>query len=243
MEEITGNPKKPLRTMTNKAKDLYNTYIKNEGGKSIPISTPDEDKLSLNPDEITSSEETETTDIEKDLESQIQHLNSEINELKNQIQILEKEKLELKDQMLRRAAELMNFRRRSQKEKEEIIKFANEQMLAKFIELLDDLRNAYEATNTNPDYQSLVKGIELIYQKARRLFEQAGVSEIESPVGKQFDFNFHEALMTMPSELPEGFVVKELQKGYKLFDKVLRHTKVITSSGMPQEESTEKNDY
>ncbi|MGQ9818401.1 MAG: nucleotide exchange factor GrpE [Candidatus Kapaibacteriales bacterium] len=242
MEEHTANPKKPLRTMTNRAKDLFNTYIKNEGGKPIPISSTDEDKLSIQQDDITHTDEFETKDNLNELELQIQQLNSEIKELKDQILVLEKEKLELQDQSLRRAAELENFRRRCQKEKEEIIKFANEQILQSFIELLDDLRNAFDATNANSDYQSLAKGVELIYQKAKRLFEHAGVSEIENPVGKPFDFNFHEALMTIPSEFPEGYVVKELQKGYMLFDKVLRHTKVITSAGLPQDESSEKTD-
>lgn len=236
MEDNVGNPKKPLRPMTNKAKDLYNTYIRNEGGKSISISSS-EDEKPLFEDQTTEKNESERK--ENEFENQIQQLTQENNELKEKILTLENEKKELQEQVLRRTAELENFRRRTQKEKEELIKFANEQLLQDFIQILDDLGNAFEAINSNSDYQTLAKGVELIYQKAKKLFEQAGITEIENPVGNPFDFNYHEALMTIPSELPEGYVVKELQKGYKLFDKVIRHTKVVTSSGMPQEETPE----
>lgn len=238
MEENSVNPKKPLRTMTNKSKDLFDAYIKNEGGKTYQVPATDDRKESLDEHLIEPKDSTEK-ETENELEILNQNLSQELNELKERTQILENEKKELQEQVLRRTAELENFRRRTQKEKEELIKFANEQLLQKFIQLLDDLANAVESSQNNSDYQALEKGIDLIYQKAKKLFEQEGVTEIENPVGKPFDYNFHEALMTIPSDLPEGYVVKELQKGYKLFNKVIRHTKVITSLGTTDNNGSE----
>ncbi|MGB9852169.1 MAG: nucleotide exchange factor GrpE [Candidatus Kapaibacteriota bacterium] len=229
-----GNNKKPLRQATNKAKDIWNTYLKHEGGKTIPISSSDEEK---GPENLNEFADTPKVDRQYEEEAQtaenieIEKLREELKNLINKIEILEKEKSELHDKLLRKAAEFENFRKRAQKEKEEILKYGNEKLLLEFLSILDDLGNAVQSAKQNSDFDALAAGLELIWNKAKKLFEQAGVVEIENPVGKPFNVELHDALMTMPSELPEGFVVRELQKGYKFFDKVLRHTKVITSSG------------
>ncbi|MFN3305720.1 MAG: nucleotide exchange factor GrpE [Candidatus Kapaibacteriota bacterium] len=230
-----GNTKKPLKQSANKARDIYNTYLKFEGGKTIPITPNDSvNEYELIDDKEKSAElEIEQKDrMHQSKEEEIQKLKEEISKLEAQIEQLTKEKSDLHEQLLRKAAEFENFRRRTQKEKEEIIKYGNEKLLAEFLSILDDLGNAVENSKKNADFDSLAKGIELIWSKTKKIFEQAGVVEIESPVGKPFDVDYHDALMTMPSDLPEGYVVQELQKGYKFFDKVLRHTKVITSSGL-----------
>jgi molecular chaperone GrpE len=227
-----GNTKKPLRQATNKAKDIYNTYFKHEGGKQIPISTSEE-QPQIETTELKAEknqEEVQEAFVKVDV-SELEKLKEEIANLQKRVEDLEKEKKELYEQLLRKAAEFENFRRRTQKEKEELIKYGNEKLLFEFLEILDDLGNAVQSAKQNSDFNSLVTGLELIWNKTRKLFEQAGVAEIESPVGKPFDVEYHEALMTAPSNLPEGYVVQELQKGYKFHDKVLRHTKVITSSG------------
>lgn len=231
-----GNVKKPLRQTTNKAKDIFNTYLKHEGGKSIPISSQEEeiqDKEIQKGDKVLNQEEKQAVEQElhKPEQSEIKQLQEEIQILKTTIEQLEKEKKELQEQLLRRVAEFENFRKRTQKEKEDLVKYGNEKLLFSFLEILDDIGNAVQAAKQNSDFNSLLTGLELIWNKARKLFEQAGVVEIENSVGKPFDVELHDALMTVPSELPEGYVVQELQKGYKYFDKVLRHTKVITSSG------------
>jgi molecular chaperone GrpE len=233
-----GNPKKPLRQMTDKEKDIYNTYVRHEGGKTIPISGPKEvkQKVERNDDVIPESEtlpqEATTENIE------IENLKKEIEELRVKIESMESEKNELYDQLLRKAAEFENFRRRTQKEKEDLILYGNEKLLQNLLPILDDLNNAVVASKQSTDFDSLVTGLEMILQKTKKLFEQAGVSEIDNPVGKPFDFELHEALMNIPSEVPEGYVVQELQKGYKLFDKVIRHTKVVTSAGLPENDET-----
>lgn len=233
-----GNTKKPLRHPTNKEKDIYNTYVRHEGGKTIPISGSKEVKQEVERnDDIVSRTETlqqETTTENIELDS----LKKEIEELRTKVESLESEKNELYDQLLRKAAEFENFRRRTQKEKEDLLLYGNEKLLQNLLPILDDLNNAVAASKQSSDFDSLVAGLEMILQKTKKLFEQAGVSEIDNPVGKPFDFELHEALMNIPSEVPEGYVIQELQKGYKLFDKVIRHTKVVTSAGLPENNET-----
>lgn len=236
-----GNPKKPLRQTTNKEKDIYNTYIRHEGGKTVPISSPKEVKQEIERDENIVSG-TEMLQQEATTENiEIENLKKEIEGLRAKVESLENEKNELYDQLLRKAAEFENFRRRTQKEKEDLLLYGNEKLLQNLLPILDDLNNAVAAAKQSPDFDSLVTGLEMISQKTKKLFEQAGVSEIDNPVGKPFDFELHEALMNIPSEVPEGYVVQELQKGYKLFDKVLRHTKVVTSAGLPDNDETQSD--
>ncbi len=234
MDEMASGQTKPLRKSSNKIKDLMDTYLKNDNSKNIPITDSESENNLTNNDTIQSEninlgqEELDSKDFEK----MIDDYKDAVDTLNTQLEVVTKEKDDLKDQLFRKAAELENIRRRGLKEKQEMIDYANERLLSQMIVLLDDINNAYNATQTVHDYDSLMKGVEMIRTKAVKLFEEAGIKQIESYVGKEFDVNFHEALMRMPSELPENFVVQEFQNGYMLNDKVLRHTKVITSSGM-----------
>lgn len=148
------------------------------------------------------------------------------------------ERDEYKELSLRKVAELENFRRRSEQERSELLSFGNHKLLLKMLPILDDLGRAVESGKQGSDYKALLEGIELVYTKAVQTFEEAGVKAIES-VGKQFDVNFHEALMQMPSEAPAEQILQEAQRGYLYGDKVLRHAKVIISSGMPQDSETQ----
>lgn len=137
-----------------------------------------------------------------------------------------------RDLAQRKAAEAENIRRRSLQEKQTLMKYASEHLITKLIPVLDDLHAAVEASKSTSDINSLRTGIEMIYAEARKIFEAAGVHVIEGSEGEPFNVDFHEALMHMPSELPEGYVVQVVQRGYSLHDKVIRHAKVITSAGL-----------
>ena len=232
MEEKHGNPK-PLRTSSgNKIKDLHNAYFKNEGSRNIPIDLPSED-LKMDLDEILESIEENEENIKTNEGSNL--LINEIEEFRVKLSVVEKERDDFKEQVVRRTAELENANRRHVKEKLEMIDYANEKLLFKFLPVLDDLYNAVEAAKSTNEADYVVKGIEMILQKTLRLLEEEGVKPITDVVGFPFDVNLHEAMMLMPSEIPEGHIVQEILKGYMLRDKVLRHTKVITSSGESQE--------
>jgi len=148
------------------------------------------------------------------------------------VDTLRKEVDEWKDLAHRKAAELENVRRRSVLREQELMQYASEHLITKMIPVLDDLAAAVEASSGSSDIASITRGIEMIYAKASKIFEDAGVRVIESGVGHPFNVDMHEALMHMPSpEHPEGHVIQEVQRGYYLHDKVIRHAKVITSAG------------
>lgn len=165
------------------------------------------------------------------MHSKIEQLSINITENESQIENLKKENSELKELSLRKTAELENFRKRSIKEKSDLIDYANERLLSNFVELLDDLTMASNSSNNATDIESIKKGIDLILNKAKKLFDDAGVKQMEFGENDIFDVNLHEAMMMAPSDKPEGTVLQVLQNGYLLKDKVLRHAKVITSSG------------
>lgn len=234
MDEQSGNQQKPLRPASNKKQDIYNTYLKNEKKRNIPIhDLENDDKMKETEEEQpeTLSAATGSDAKESNAEAEFGEMLEIINDLNKQIESLTSERDELKEQLIRKAAELENVRRRSIREKQEMIDYANERLLYRMLELLDDINSAADASGQSTDYESLAKGIEMIRAKAVKLFEEAGVSRMEDGVGKEFDVNYHEALMMSPSEYPEGAVVQVIQPGYMLKEKVLRHAKVITSSG------------
>ena len=231
--------KKPLRQSSNKAQDIFNTYKKSEGGKDIPISEENEEQKrnDQNMDEQKQEKQEEQQVKQQETEEQVKEQEETEKEEKTSLEEIIKERDEYKERMLRTAAELENVRRRTAKEKQELIEYSNQQLLFKMLELLDDIEKANEAGKQSDDYEALLKGVEMIEQKAKKLFNESGVQKMEDPVGKEFDVDYHEAMMTMPSDEPEGTVVQVIQPGYMIRDKVLRHAKVVTSSGKKEEEN------
>lgn len=147
----------------------------------------------------------------------------------------EKERDDFRDQLLRKSAEFENYRRRTMKEKQDLIEFANEHLILKMLPVVDDLHTALEAAKKSSDSAGFLKGVEMIYAKAIKIFEDAGVFPIETAPGEPFNVEIHEALAHMPSnDAPEGHILQEIQRGYTLREKVIRHTKVVTSAGNPE---------
>ena len=219
--------KKPLRGSSDKLKDLYNTYVKNDE-REIDIKTEEDEMIEEN--EVLNEEETEL-ESEQETES-----NEDSDELEFKVDELESQVSNLKDQLLRKTAEMENLRRRTQKEKDELVKYANEKLILNLLDLPDDLSNALDAAkNDSSSKESVIEGVDLIYNKAFRLFENAGVKRMDDLVGNEFDVDYHEALMQQPSDdVPEGHIIAVVQPGYTLGEKVIRHAKVVTSSGNPE---------
>lgn len=175
-------------------------------------------------------------EMEKTIEIEdLENTEIENNHCEDNYEKLLKEKEEIEEQLKRRAAEFENFKRRTDKEKQELLEYGNVRLMAKFVDLLDDISNAEIASNNiaelAPEVEAIKKGIDMIYQKAIKLFEDEGVKTIETNIGDDFDVDFHEALMRQPSELEENKIVMVLQRGYTYKDKILRYAKVATSSG------------
>lgn len=201
--------------------------------RNIPIEDLEE-KMNMNENDnlnIGDHAENDASENANKIESEESDYVGVINELNKQNEVLMAERDDLKEQLIRKAAELENVRRRSIREKQEMIDYANERLLFRMLELLDDISSAADATAKTTDFDSLAKGLDMIYAKAVKLFDEAGVKKMDEGIGTEFDVNFHEALMMAPSELPEGTVVQVIQPGYMIKEKVLRHAKVITSAG------------
>ena len=143
---------------------------------------------------------------------------------------LEKKCKTLEDDYIRLFAEFDNYRKRTLKEKSELIKSAGENILTNILPLIDDFERALKAIETHEDenIKTLKEGVELIYSKFVSFLNQNGVKEIEAE-GKDFDTEFHEAVTTLPapSEEMKGKVIESIQKGYTLHDKVIRFSKVV----------------
>lgn len=134
------------------------------------------------------------------------------------------------EQLLRTAADLDNYKKRAARERQEAIKFANESLLEKFIPVLDNFEMALAAAGAqNTSVQSLQAGISMIQQQLRAAMTDAGLEEIDA-TGKPFDPNLHEAISQQETaDAPEGQVVQQVRRGYKLRERLLRPASVIVA--------------
>ena len=133
----------------------------------------------------------------------------------------------------RTKADLMNYRRRAEQEKEEIGRFGNTAIMLSLLPVLDDLERALTSIPDDMAKHSWVDGIRLIERKLQANLEAQGLSQIKA-LGEPFDPNLHEAMMQ--GEGKEGVVVEEIEKGYKLNNRLIRPSKVVVGSGEEKEE-------
>ncbi len=178
--------------------------------------------------EINDVAEEEGSDAEaaKDLAneelSEIDALKQELDDTKAK---LEKEKKEYLFLM----ADFDNFRKRTLKEKSEIIKNGGESVLKGLLPIVDDFERSLQAMDGASSVDAVKEGVELIYNKLVKYLEQNGVKALDTTPGTDFDTEFHEAVTVFPAtdDSQKGKVIDTVQKGYKLHDKVLRHAKVV----------------
>ncbi len=129
---------------------------------------------------------------------------------------------QLNNQYIRLAADFDNFRKRQAQERENLLKYGAEETLKKLIEVLDNFDRGQKAMEKVEDCQQVKDSFDLVCNQMKDTLKKIGLDVIETE-GKEFDPNFHEAVMQTPtSEYPEGTIINELQKGYKIGDKVLR---------------------
>jgi len=145
---------------------------------------------------------------------------------------LQAEVNESKDKYLRLYSEFENFRRRTSKEKLDLISSANESLLQALLPVLDDFERADLSMTEEADIKSVKEGVDLIYNKFKSILEQKGVKKIEADKGSDFDVEYHEAITQIPApeEKLKGKIVDVVEKGYQLNDKVIRFAKVVTGA-------------
>ena len=197
------------------------------------MSTQEEKKMTDEELNTTATEEAaETMETPENTESVDQPAEqeeplSEVDQLKLQLAEAEAKNAELQDKYLRQAAEFDNYRKRTIKEKAELIKSAAEKLMVAELPVVDDMDRALENMEKGMDADACIEGFKLIVHKFNNILTQNGLEKIETD-GQEFDTDFHEAiaLIPAPSEELKGKILDCVQPGYKLGDKVIRHAKV-----------------
>ncbi|MEA4975409.1 MAG: nucleotide exchange factor GrpE [Paludibacter sp.] len=170
---------------------------------------------------------------EKQVESQVTEekemtVDETADQISADIENLNQEVSELKDKNLRLMAEFDNFRKRSIKERADLIKFAGEDVLKKILPLIDDFERGLQAMDSAEDVKAVKEGVDLIYAKFISFLTENGVSVIPTQ-NEVFNTDLHEAVTTFPapSEEMKGKIIDCVSKGYTLNEKVIRFAKVV----------------
>jgi molecular chaperone GrpE len=143
--------------------------------------------------------------------------------------------MEKQDLYIRKVAEFENYRRRRDREFEELIQSANGGLISRLLPVLENFERALNHGESSEGSDAYRKGVEMIVSQFKEALRREGMEAVES-VGQTFDPNLHEALMQVPSEAYEaGVVCEEIERGYRLGDRVIRHAKVVVSLGKPDQ--------
>jgi molecular chaperone GrpE len=160
----------------------------------------------------------------------------------DQIQSLTAERDANHEKWLRAQAEFENYKRRTDTDSGNLVKFANERLILALLPIVNDFVRSLKAGGENKEYDAFYKGVELIHNNFMKVLEKEGLAAFDS-VGKPFDVQYHDALMQLPKNGVEpNTVIEEIERGYKLNDKIIRHAKVIVSapSAETQSETTKE---
>lgn len=200
----------------------------NEKQKSMNINSEEETMETMNANqEYTDSDTVEEVNNEATVNEEEQAVeaeqNSELSKLQAQLE-------EQQQRVLRTQADFDNFRRRTQKEKEDLAKYASSLLITELLPVIDNFERALSTGTDNAEVSSYAKGVEMIFRQLEGVLKAEGLEEMNS-VGEPFNPEYHQAIMQVESdEYEEGIVVEEVQKGYKLKDRVLRPAMVKVSS-------------
>lgn len=156
-------------------------------------------------------------------------------EQRDPVEVLEEKLKVQKDKYIRLMAEFDNFKRRTSKEYERIVESANERLMLDIIEVRENFERALAMTSEDDDYSTFLEGMKLIFGKLEDNLKKNGLT-VFTEVGDEFDPEIHDAMMKTPhKEIPEDHIVEIYAKGYKLKNYVIKHAKVIVSSGASEE--------
>ncbi len=176
--------------------------------------------------------------IEESLEDKVLEEDEldELEKLQNDLDKAKQEAEEYLEQLQRSQAEFANYKKRNEREREDFIKLANAALIAKLLPVLDDCQRALQTVPDNLRALTWVEGIFLIERRLRMTLEEEGLAEIEA-VGKKFDPQLHHAaIREETTDYDDDEIIGELQKGYKLNDRVLRPT-IVRVAANPSEKS------
>ncbi len=195
-----------------KQTEEVNQEIKNQS-----VDQPAEENINSKPEEQI---------VEEKGEEEI----SEMEKLQNEINALKDEVSTWKDKFLRKMAEFDNYKKRVDQDQIQLIKYANEKLIKDLLPVIDDFERSLTFSKDELKNNAVLQGVEMVYNKLMRILSDYGLKKIEA-LNQPFDFNYHEALLQVPKDGVEPLtVIEEVEKGYMLNDKVIRHSKVIVAS-------------
>ena len=172
-------------------------------------------------DNLQAEDNEKNDNITEDVE-EIKEETSEADNISKEFEVLKDNYDKLNNQYIRLMADFENFRKRQAAERENLLKYGTENALKQMIEVLDNFERAEKALENIEDCKQHKESFVLLHMQVSDILSKLGMEEIDAK-GKEFDPNFHDAVMQTPtSDYPEHTIIEELQKGYKLGDKVLR---------------------
>jgi len=186
-------------------------------------------------EEQSVDEKINTENANKAFEDEIIELNSKLKEAIEKQNEYENSIAELTNQNLRLMAEFQNYKKRNEADLRKIIEYAGESLLKKLLPVYNDFERALSHASESSKIEELTEGLSLIYNNFTKTLTEEGLKKMDV-VGKEFDFNFHEALLQEVSDVvPPHTIIRELEPGYLYKEKVLKFAKVIVSKGPEQE--------
>ncbi|MDD3322951.1 MAG: nucleotide exchange factor GrpE [Paludibacter sp.] len=181
-------------------------------------------------EEVETVDTAQTTDAPEAPESKVTNETTDesAEQIVDELEVVAQKCAELNDKNLRLMAEFDNYRKRTLKERMELLKTASEKVLSDMLPLVDDFERGLKAMETSEDVQAVKDGVELIYTKFIAFLLQNGIKAIPTE-NEVFDTEFHEAITTFPAPSDEhkGKIIDCVSKGYTLNDKVIRFSKVV----------------
>ena len=192
----------------------------------------DEQKINIQENEADKQNNGEPVNSEEINKSQEENATTESENTEHEDPLAKaEEKIEqLKDQLLRQAAEFDNYRKRTIKEKSELILNGGEKVISALLPIMDDLERAADNFEKTDNRETLKEGVNLIISKLEKTLSGQGLQKIDA-IGKEFDTDFHEAIALIPAteDSQKGLVIDCTQTGYTLNNKVIRHAKVVVA--------------
>ena len=178
-----------------------------------------------NDEKLVNENQEQTTDIKTETTA-----SADVNASAEPASELEQKTKELNDKYLRLYSEFDNYRKRSRKEMADLIKTASEDVFKAILPVIDDFERAIKANEKSEDIQAIKEGIHLIYNKLKNTTQQKGLQSFDC-IGRVFDADTMEAITHIPApdESQKGTIIDEVEKGYKLGEKVIRFAKVVVA--------------
>lgn len=179
-------------------------------------------KNSVEPNDSANEKKEEPTE-----EIKIESAEEKVEEINKIIELEDKIK-SLQDTLLRKAADFENYKRRTENDQLNLLKYAAESFILKVLPIYDDLNRSVQHLGED-SFESVKEGLKLIFDKFTKILEEQGIKKIDAK-GQEFNVEFHEALLQQPSkEFPPNTVIEEVDPGYIYKDRVIKHSKVIVS--------------